>query len=95
MLFPILHQPIGNYDLELVKSEINQFAENHLQFTEKETEFINSFFKGSCQPDLLELPQDVTANMSNHYMAEWKLKNINKNLMLNKSPKKHQEYDER
>lgn len=90
-LFPVLHQPVGRYDLDNVKSEINQFAESNLNFTEREMDYIDKFFDGSYEPDLLELCD--CDELNHHPMVEWKMKNIRKALGLSELPKKNNNYD--
>lgn len=79
-LFPVMHQPVGKFDLENMIKEIKEFSESSLSFNADEKKFVHKFYNGIMKPSLLFDDSELFGIVSEHPMLKWKLHNIKKSL---------------
>ena len=72
-LLPMLKKRDG-FDFETAKTEVIQFLNNLLQFTEAEIAFIDAFLSKKYKPEVLFSDPAIIENIHNHPMALWKIK---------------------
>ena len=72
-LLPMLKKG-DSFDFETAKTEVVQFLNTILQFTESEFGFIDAFLSKKYQPEIMFSDPTIIYNISNHPMALWKIK---------------------
>lgn len=78
-LYPLLQREL-KFDLAKTQKQVKQFLKPLFRFTKKETQFVNSFFQGKYEPDLLFGSKSFSKAVDQYPMIEWKLSHITKQL---------------
>ena len=78
-LYPLLQREM-KYDLIKSQKQVKQFIKPLFRFTKKEAQFVDTFFKGKYEPDLLFGSKVFSKAVNQHPMIEWKLSYIAKQL---------------
>ena len=74
-LIPVLkkNEP---FDLETAKTTVKDYLSKLMVFTDNEKQFIETFYQGMYQPNLLFDNEDIIERIKEHPMAIWKTKSI-------------------
>jgi hypothetical protein len=83
-LYPLLQRELV-FDLEKNRLRVKRFVGALFHFTHKEYEFIDSFFEGRYQHELLFNAKYFSKHLAQHPMVEWKLSHIRKHLIQRKN----------
>lgn len=74
-LIPVLNKN-EHFSFENAKIEVKEYLSSLMIPTNNEKLFVEKFYKGIYQPDLLIEDEDIIARIKEHPMAIWKTKNI-------------------
>lgn len=70
-LLPVLRKT-EHFDFEEAKRLVKPYLINLMDFTEREKSFVDRFYKGIYEPDLLFDHKEIVERIKNHPMAIWK-----------------------
>ena len=74
-LIPVLNKN-EHFNFETAKMEVKEYLSSLMMPTRNEKLFVENFYKGIYQPDLLFDDEDIINRIKKHPMAIWKTKNI-------------------
>lgn len=78
-LIPVLKKS-EHFEFEAAKSTVKEYLSSLMTLTESEELFVESFYNGVYQPDLLFDNDDIINRIKEHPMAIWKVKSITNKL---------------
>lgn len=88
-LLPLLRKGVTPSRAKMIK-DVKPFLEDMLTLNKHEKEYVNSFFKGEYNPELLFAKEEIVdlESLKNHPMALWKQQHINEWLKSQKRKSK-------
>lgn len=78
-LYPLLQREL-QFNLAKSQQRVKRFLNPLFRFSKKEKRFIDQFFEGKYEPELIFNFKSFSKNIVKHPMIEWKLSHITKHL---------------
>ena len=67
---------VERFDLQSARARVSAFLNERMALTENESAFLERFFAGRYEPELLFEDNEIVKRVENHPMAIWRIRHI-------------------